>query len=352
MSESLKATRLRMLKCAIEIRMVEQYIGERYPEQKMRCPTHLCIGQEAVPAVFGTLAQKEDAFVGTYRSHGHYLAKGGNLTAMFAELLGSEHGCSGGLGGSMHLIDGPNHFMGSSAIVAGGVPIAAGAALSFKHQKQSQVAVAFTGDAALEEGVYYETVNFACLHHLPMIFVCENNGLAIATPIEVRQSSSELHKRFESLGIKSFLVKENDIEGLIKTAQAAYEYARSGQGPVFIEYKVVRWSGHVGHDVQGSLEGWWKDPLHGEQDFCSLSKFARPLLEDKSLSLAQLQELHQQTRQRIELAYKAAEAAYTVSDRPLEDYVFASGVTSVLPKGNLAKVQLSAVEPSKLINPF
>lgn len=353
MSQIPTADLLSIFKCAARIRVVEQFIAKVYPQQQMRCPTHLCIGQEAVPAVFGHLAQKEDVFVGTYRSHGHYLAKGGDLVLMFAELLGSSKGCSGGMGGSMHLIDTQRNFMGTSAIVAGGVPIAAGAALSLKRQQQPYVAIAFTGDAALEEGIYYETVNFACLHKLPVIFVSENNQLAISTPLALRQAKTDLFNRFEALGLKGIFVRENDIEGLFQAATFAFEHASTSQEPILIEYSLSRMSVHVGHDIRGPIDGWWQDPLAKTTDPCAVKALARILIERQVLTHEQIKQLHEELVREVEQAYQKAQDEMSHSTKLLKDYVYASGLTSTLPKqSSSSRTEFNAVEPSKLINPF
>ncbi|MBR9884463.1 MAG: thiamine pyrophosphate-dependent dehydrogenase E1 component subunit alpha, partial [Oceanospirillales bacterium] len=152
------------------IREVEEEIARRYPQGKMRCPTHLSIGQEGVPAALSVLLQKEDLAVSTHRSHAHYLAKGGDVKAMLAEIHGRVGGCSGGRGGSMHLIDESVGFKGSTAIVGNTIPIGVGLGLALKMQQRTQVAVVFLGDGAVEEGAFYEAANFAAVQRLPVLF--------------------------------------------------------------------------------------------------------------------------------------------------------------------------------------
>lgn len=345
--------RLEILKKMIRIRMVEQYIASRYPEQKMRCPAHLCIGQEAVPAVYGYFAHEKDIFVGTCRSHGHYLAKGGNLTALFAELLGSPRGCSKGFGGSMHIIDLKRNFWGTSAIVAGGIPIAAGAAFGFKYKQEPNVVVVFFGDAAMEEGVVYETVNFSLLNNLPVIFVCENNRLAVTTPLELRQSSTLLYNRFQTMGMRGFYVEENDIGKLIDVAQKSYEFARNGQGPSFVEYSVTRWSIHVGHEFSGPVDSWWQEPAASEKDFCPICVLMKELLDEGSIDIPQIQKLRQGISEEIEEAYKEVGEKTEFPKKDLAEFVYASPLESKLPQliGKLDK-KFKYMEQSKLVNPF
>ena len=151
----LKKEKIKLLTTMKLIRMVEETIAEKYSENKMRCPTHLCSGQEAISAVIGQLLKEDDYAVGTHRSHGHYLGKGGNLKKMLAEIYGKTTGCSKGLGGSMHLIDLKTNFMGSTAIVGNSLPVGAGLALTIKIEKSKKISCIFLGDGCVEEGIFY-----------------------------------------------------------------------------------------------------------------------------------------------------------------------------------------------------
>ena len=169
------------------IRSVEEEISKRYSEGKMRCPTHLSIGQEAVPSAFSQIAKKNDFAVSSHRGHAHYLAKGGNLKSMLAEIYGKKTGCSGGKGGSMHLIDLAVNFMGTSAIVGNSIPVGVGLGMSAKIKNTKQVSFIFFGDGAIEEGIFYESINFAIVKKLPVVFICENNLYSVYSPFSVRQ---------------------------------------------------------------------------------------------------------------------------------------------------------------------
>jgi TPP-dependent pyruvate/acetoin dehydrogenase alpha subunit len=266
-------------------RLAELWVAHKYPEQKMRCPAHLCLGQELTGAAFAALELPGDITFGNYRSHGHYLAKGGDLKGMFAELLGLSDGCSGGIGGSMHLIDIEKGFHGSSAIVGSSVPIAAGASMKFRQAGSRNVAVVFFGDAALEEGVLYETANLAKLYRLPVIFVCENNRLAVMTPLELRASTPRLEARFESLGLPGSVVDGHDPLAMLGAASRAYETAR-GRGPAFLVCDVNRWAVHVGHAYEGPVDAWWQAPQDPAADGCAMARCARLLLDRKAATLA------------------------------------------------------------------
>ena len=186
------------------IRLVEEAIASKYSEEKMRCPVHLSIGQEAIAVGVCANLTNEDLVLSTHRAHAHFLAKGGNLRSMIAEIYGKVTGCSKGMGGSMHLIDKPSGFMGSTAIVGNTIPVAAGLALAFKIQKSSSISCAFFGDGAVEEGAFYESVNFAALHKLPILFICENNLYSVYSGLGVRQPNGrKIHEMVSGMGIEA-----------------------------------------------------------------------------------------------------------------------------------------------------
>jgi pyruvate dehydrogenase E1 component alpha subunit len=246
------------------IREVETRIAKLYPEEKMRCPTHLSIGQEAVAAGVCAALQRDDAVLLNHRCHAAYLAKGGDLHAMIAELYGKATGCAGGRGGSMHLVDPEAGVLGSSAILAGSVPIACGAAFAFARKPGSRVAAAFFGDAAVEEGTLFESLNLAALWKLPVLFVCENNGYSTCTPISKRQPPTPIFERARAFGMAAESVDGNDAPAVLAAAQRAVARARRGEGPTFLECATYRWLEHVGpnHDwdvgyrTREEVESW------------------------------------------------------------------------------------------------
>jgi pyruvate dehydrogenase E1 component alpha subunit len=336
-----------------KVRLAEQCISAHYPEQKMRCPAHLCIGQEGTAAAFGVAARSDDAFLGNYRSHGHYLAKGGSLVALFAELLGFENGCSSGLGGSMHVLDESCGFFGSSAIVSATIPIAAGLALGFKTRKEPRVALVFFGDAALEEGATYETVNFAVLHKLPVVLVCENNGLAVSTPLDLRTSAFKLFERFAAFGLPGERVAGEDLPGMLRAADRALERARSGGGPSFIECMVTRMGVHVGHQIPGPVDLWASDPEAAAQAKCPLGTLAHALVGAGWIDLAAVRELREKLKAQIEEAFVEASRGTVASADQVARSVYASGELSRIPGARVqAEPAREAREPSKLVNPF
>jgi len=236
------------------IRFVEEEIARRYDENKMRCPTHLCVGQEAVAAAVGSVLRRDDLAVSGHRAHGHYLGKGGNLAAMLAEIYGKATGCARGRGGSMHLVDEAAGFMGSTAIVAGTVPIGVGLAYGMKLKRTDQVSCVFLGDAATEAGVFFESVNFAVLKRLPVLFICENNLYSVCSPLRVRQPQGRaIHEMVGALGLPSTHGDGNDAIEVLDHATAALAAIRGEGGPRFIEFSTYRWLEHCGPGYDNDL---------------------------------------------------------------------------------------------------
>jgi TPP-dependent pyruvate/acetoin dehydrogenase alpha subunit len=228
------------------IRRAEEEVARIYPSDKIRSPVHLSIGQEAVAVGVCDALEEDDVVSGTYRSHAAYIAKGGNLPALFAELYGKDMGCARGKGGSMHIADMGRHILGTSAVVGTTVPIAVGYALALKREGKGRLVAAFFGDGATEEGVFYESLNFAALHKLPVLFVCENNGYAIHTPLTKRWATQRLCERVATYAIPAHQVADSDVLALWKLTKEAAAAIRRGSGPVFIECKTYRWREHVG----------------------------------------------------------------------------------------------------------
>ena len=257
----------------LRIRKCEESLVEPILRGEIKTPCHLYSGEEAIATGLSAALDKEDYIFGNHRSHGHYLAKGGDMKTMIAEIYGKETGCSSGRGGSMHLISPENGVMGIVPIVSGTVSLALGAALAIKIRKQKHVAVSFFGDGASCEGGIYESLNFAALKKLPLIFACENNFYSTHLPISEIRPNSEIYKIAEPFKIKNYRIDGNDVLKVYETAVEAVDYCENGDGPVFIEFLTYRFRGHVGPDdnIQGNhtdirpqkeIENWLKkDPL-------------------------------------------------------------------------------------------
>jgi TPP-dependent pyruvate/acetoin dehydrogenase alpha subunit len=227
------------------IRRVEQEIARVYPTDKVKSPVHLSIGQEAVAVGVCEALKPDDVVFGTYRSHALYLAKGGDLKGMIAELYGKRTGCASGKGGSMHLVATNVLMMGTSAVVGTTIPNAAGYAYALKLRKEPRVVVSFFGDGAVEEGVFWETINFASLKKLPILFVCENNNFAIHSKQLDRQPASNVWERVAAFKIPSERTGD-DIDSICAKSKSAVDKIRAGGGPIFLEVPTYRWLEHVG----------------------------------------------------------------------------------------------------------
>lgn len=229
------------------IRRVEEEIIKVYPTDKIKSPVHLSIGQEAVSVGVCEALNPEDVVFGTYRSHALYLAKGGDLKKMIAELYGKVTGCAKGKGGSMHLIDTDHGMMGTSAVVGTTIANAVGYAYALKYQRKDAIVASFFGDGAVDEGVFHECMNFAALKELPIIFVCENNFYAIHTHQTKRQCNLNIWERARVYGIEAERIENNDVLRIHQSVSEAVRTIRSGiVRPFFFECMTYRWKEHVG----------------------------------------------------------------------------------------------------------
>jgi len=236
----------------VEERIIAQYTAQNaafarkeVPAQSIRCPTHLSIGQEAAATGVCAALDPDDVVFSTHRCHAHYLAKGGSLRRMMAELFGKVDGCARGKGGSMHLVDVGVGMLGASAIVGGSIPLAVGAALSARMRGTDRVAVAFFGDGAVEQGVFHEALHVAALRSLPALFVCENNFYATLSHVSARQRTP-IADRAASYGAAGACVEGDDVGAVLGAATEAVARARAGGGPTLLEVRAYRWMSHVG----------------------------------------------------------------------------------------------------------
>lgn len=243
------ATSIGLYRSMLRIRLAEQRIAELYPSDKIQSPIHLSVGQEAVAAGVCRALLPSDHVHGTYRGHAFYLAKGGDIKRMFAELYGKDTGCARGKGGSMHLADPEAGLMSSSAIVASTIPVATGDAFASQRKGDTRVVVSVFGDGAIDEGVFFESVNFAVLKKLPIVYVLENNAYAIHSKIPERRRQTELWRVAEGLGLAGQRHDGNDAGLVFAATSKAVASARRGAGPSLLEFTCYRWHEHVGPEV-------------------------------------------------------------------------------------------------------
>lgn len=309
MSSISNATYLDIFYNALRIRLVEERIAARYSDQKMRCPTHLSIGQELPAAIVSQCLREGDCAVSSHRAHAHYLAKGGNLKGLIAEIYGKETGCSKGIGGSMHLIDKSVNFMGSTAIVGNSIPVGVGLALAQKQAALQQISCIYFGDGATEEGVYYESLNFAAVKSLPALFVCEQNLYSVYSPLSVRQPKERSIAAVSSaMGVTSLQASGYNVEDTLEKALQLIKHIRATSTPGLLEISTYRWREHCGPNFDNSIGyreeneffKWQKiDPLQEP-----LNGFFGQFLNPKMLA-----DYHDQISKEIDEAFEFAEAS-------------------------------------------
>ncbi|MBX3305474.1 MAG: thiamine pyrophosphate-dependent dehydrogenase E1 component subunit alpha [Nitrospira sp.] len=302
-------TRRSLFSAMLRIRRVEEALATRYAEQMMRCPMHLCIGQEAIAVGVCTALRKEDKVFSNHRAHGHYLAKGGDLNAMVAELYGRATGCCGGRGGSMHLIDLAVGFMGATPIVGGTVPLAVGSAWAASLQDTHDVSVSFLGDGCFEEGVVHESLNFAALHRLPIIFVCENNDFSVYTRRNERQPNRPIYRIAEAHGMPVAVADGNDVETVVSLVSAAVDSARSGNGPQFLEFDAYRWREHCGPDFDDHLKYRSVQEIQTGMNNCPIDRYKTILLQTGILDELGCAGIETQIREEVSAAFDFALAS-------------------------------------------
>ncbi|MBI3252614.1 MAG: thiamine pyrophosphate-dependent dehydrogenase E1 component subunit alpha [Candidatus Omnitrophica bacterium] len=314
---------LALYRSMFRIRRIEESLAARYADQEMRCPVHLCVGQEAVSAGVCLALSRTDTVYSNHRAHGHYLAKGGDLNAFVAELYGKAGGCAGGFGGSMHLMDKRVGFLGCTPIVGSTVPLAAGSAWAHMLRKNQSVAIAFFGDGCFEEGVTHEAMNLAALKKLPLLFVCENNLFSVYTPLKERQPDRPIHEVAKAHGWGVHAGDGNDAAGVFEATRRAVAWAREGRGPQFLEFFTYRWLEHCGPNYDDHLSyrserefGQWKER-------CPVVSLERRLLDEKILDPKMTQEMKTEIECEIQAAFRFALLSPPPSAENLRQRVYA-----------------------------
>ncbi len=303
---------LRLLADMLRIRRLEEKCAELYSAGKIRGFLHLYIGEEAVATGCMHALQPEDDIVATYREHGHALLRGVPMGAIMAEMYGKREGCSRGRGGSMHLFDAARRFYGGNAIVAGGLPLAVGLALSGKLRKEGRVTACFFGEGAVAEGAFHESMNLAQLWQVPVVFFCENNFYAMGTALERSESQTDLCVKAAAFGMATLKADGMDVVAVHEAAKRAREYAR-GKGPIFVELQTYRFRAHSMFDPElyrdkREVEQWkTRGPIH---------TFSARLKAQEQLTEAQFLELDARAQREVDEAVAFAEAG---TWEPVED---------------------------------
>ncbi len=308
----------------VRLRRIEERIAVLYADQQMRCPVHLCIGQEAVPAGVCAVLEKDDYVLGNHRSHGHYLGKGGSLKSMMAELYGKATGCTQGKGGSMHLMDESVGFLGAAPIVSSTIPIAAGVAMGSMMKGESRVTIAFFGEAATEEGVFHETISYALLKKLPVVFVCENNLYSVYSPLSIRQPKErEVFELAKGHGMASFQGDGNNVEEVYAMTEQAVLKARRGQGPTFLEFATYRWLEHCGPNDDTAMGYRTEEECKSWKKKCPIARLEQKLRACGDLTDESLQAMKDEIDAEIEEAVTFAKSSPFPKKELLGEHVYA-----------------------------
>jgi len=309
----------------LKIRLCEESFVLPILNGEVKCPVHLCSGEEAIAMGVCAALEDTDYVFGNHRSHGHFLAKGGSMNELVAEIYCKETGCSRGRGGSMHLIDPDVGMLGAAPIVAGTISLALGAALASCIRKEKRVSVSFFGDGATNEGVLYESMNFAALKKLPILFVCENNSYATHMPVSECRPDCNIVDIAKPFGIPNDCVDGNNVLEVFEVAEKAVTACRNGSGPFFIEALTYRLRGHVGPDdnIQGThtdirppeeIDLWKKkDPI---------DNFEKHLLDNGVLSELDISEIKNEVNQAVLDAHVFAIESSYPQESELNAYVF------------------------------
>lgn len=315
---------IEQLKLMLLIRRTEEAIADLVTTGAVRCPCHLAIGQEACAVGVATALQSGDRAFGAHRSHGHYLAMGGDLDAMVAEILGRATGCSGGMGGSMHLVAPDRGLLGTVPIVAATVPMAVGAALAAKLEGGSALAVSFFGDGATEEGVFHEAMNLASAQTLPVIFVCENNLFSSHLHIRLRQPADSVARYAEAHLVTSEVVDGNDVCAVAAATRRAAARARARKGPTFLELVTYRWRGHVGPSEDTDVGVRRNQDLVHWKRRDPIARLREALAAAGTLGTAKAEALDRAVGRRVAEAVARARLAPLPSADSTERWIFAS----------------------------
>jgi len=312
---------------SLRIRMIELSIAANYQvqnmPQSMRCPVHLSVGQELLAAVFCSMLKTSDKLFSTHRCHAHYLAKGGSLNRMLAEMHGRSTGCIGGRGGSMHLSDISVGMIASIPIVASAIPLAVGSALVSSINNTSEISSVIFGEACVEEGVTHESMNFASIRKLPVVFVCENNLYSVYTNISERQPDRDITLVGQAHNIPSFRCDGNDVEDLINAFSAAIAISRSGSGPAFVVIDTYRWLEHCGPGYDNHLGYRTETEFLKWRDGDGLIKLEILLRDKKLLTDQGLEDLEKKISEEISEGFKFALNSPTPTPADAGKFVYA-----------------------------
>lgn len=317
-----KEKKIEMLRTMITIRLFEEKIVDMYARGLVPGLAHLYVGEEAVATGVCANLRKEDYITSTHRGHGHVIAKGAELKFMMAELFGKKTGYCKGKGGSMHIADVDIGILGANGIAGGGLPLAVGAGLSAKMRKTDQVTACFFGDGSSNNGTFHESLNFAAVHRLPVVFVCENNTYGISVSQKQHQTIKDVSVRAAAYNIPGVTIDGNDVMAVYETAGKAIQRARAGEGPSLMECKTYRWRGHHEGDPNQGRRYRTMDEVKAWMEKCPIKRFEERLVEEKVLTKPKIKKIWEAIQKAIDNSVEYANQSPFPEPRDLYEDVY------------------------------
>ena len=313
------ADQIKMYRTMVLIRRFEQGVAEAYADGFIGGFTHLYIGQEAVATGAILSLNHDDYAVGTYRVHGHALARGTAPRALMAELYGRTDGVCKGKGGSMHFFDAEHYFLGGYGIVGGNLPIGVGAALACQMRSEDRVVMVFFGDGASNQGVFHESLNMAKLWNLPVVFLCENNFYGIGTDVRISSSHDEIHRKAQGYGMPGHVVNGMDVLAVREACDEVVRYVRHGSGPVLLEARCYRYQGHSMTD-SGKYRSVAEAELWRKRD--PIPRLAKSMLEQGIADQTRLDAMEVEVNEEVQDAMSFAEQSPAPSPQALYEDLY------------------------------
>ncbi len=298
--------KLDMYRQMLLIRMFEEQAELLYMEGKIFGTFHLYVGEEAVAVGACAALRPDDYITSTHRGHGHCIAKGADVKRMMAELMAKDTGYCHGVGGSMHIADVEKGNLGANGVVGGGIPIATGAGLGCKLQKNGKVVLCFFGDGASNTGAFHESINMGAVFKLPVVYLCENNMYAMSTSVKYSFAINDISERSIAYGIPGVTVNGNDVLEVHEAVSLAVERAREGKGPTLIEAKTYRWKGHSKSDKNVYRS---KEEIQSWKDRCPIQSFRRYLLEQEKIKESTIKAIDAEVERLIQESVQFAQGS-------------------------------------------
>tara|TARA_B100001123_G_C15259411_1_gene1005989 strand:+ start:160 stop:1197 length:1038 start_codon:yes stop_codon:yes gene_type:complete len=342
--------KLKLYKILHLIRFSQEYLIDKYhPEDKMRCPIHFCLGQEALASGLSFFLNKNDFVLSHHRSHGYYLAKKCPLDKMIAEFYGKASGSNSGLSGSQELSYSPNNFF-SGTILSGMFSIALGTAFAQKTNREKNISVTIIGDGGMEEGIVYETLNLASLKSLPILFICENNRYSVHTNIFERTLTSNFKEKIKSFNIKYLKISEYKPEIILNKVKEAVSQVRKKGKPIFIEYDTMRTCGHVGPENDDYEHNYRNQDLSKWKGKDSFQWLRSQLIKNKKYN--NVKRIEKSNENKVKLAVKKARKENFLNYEKSVKFNFVKSYSKVIKNFSKASKNFHSKQKETKLNPY